>query len=106
MINRRYRNTVRNAWPIQNWRGNMAQQRQHAVIKMDITLKLSKNYHTKPTPETGKHIQYDLTQLRLEPKNLNTGTENINLKNMNMNKLKHGHKSVKRYKMDYNPATQ
>jgi len=45
----------------------MAQQRQHAVTKMDITLKRSKTYHLAPPPGTGKHIKYDLSQLRLGP---------------------------------------
>jgi len=48
----------------------MAQQRQHAVIQMDITLRLAKNYHQNPTPETGTHIKYDIQALRTEPRKL------------------------------------
>jgi len=43
-INQRYRNTVRKAQTIQGWQENMAQQKQHKVIQMDICLKLLKHY--------------------------------------------------------------
>ena len=61
MIDQTYRNTVRRACAIQGWRGNMAQQRQHATMRMDINLILVGNYHKKPHPETGKELKYDNT---------------------------------------------
>ena len=48
----------------------MNQQRQHAVIKMDITLNLLQKYHRPHIPETGKEIQYDIQQLRGNPNTL------------------------------------
>jgi len=48
----------------------MAQQRQHATIRMDATLKLMKNYHKKSPPETGKEIKYDFKKMREEPNKL------------------------------------
>ena len=55
MINNKYRNAVRKACAEQRWRGNMAQQRQHATIRMDIALKLVRNYHKKPTGNRKTH---------------------------------------------------
>ena len=52
-INHTYRNVVAKEGAMQGWRGNMAQQRQHAAIKMEITFRLVKNYHKKPPKETG-----------------------------------------------------
>jgi len=53
MISHRYRNSVREANVVPGWRANMAQQ-QHGVIKMEICLKLMKNYKKinlkKPDP--------------------------------------------------------
>ena len=48
------------------WRGNQ-QQRQHAVIRMDIALKLMRSYHKPYLRETGTHIQYDIEQLKQNP---------------------------------------
>ena len=70
MINQSYRNTVKRAWAIQSWRGIMAQQRQHATIQMDITLRLARKYHAKPPPETGKQRKYDLAKMWQEPRKL------------------------------------
>ena len=55
MINQKYRNAVKRARAEQARRGNMAQQRQHATIILDTTLKLARKYHMKPLPETGKN---------------------------------------------------
>ena len=55
MINNKYRNTVRRAWAIHGWQGN-TEQRQHAVICMDITLNLIGKYHQKHKPESGAEI--------------------------------------------------
>ena len=65
----KYRNTVRKERAEQHWRGNMAQQRQRAAIRLEIMLKLVRNYG-KPPPETGKRIKYDLAALRVEPAKL------------------------------------
>ena len=70
LINHKYRNTVTRTRAIQEWRGNMQQQRQHAVIRMDITLKLLQNYHKPYIRETGQHIQYDIEQMEQEPEKL------------------------------------
>jgi len=47
----------------------MTQQRQHAVIRMCATLRLSSNYCNK-TPETGTITKYDINTLREEPRSL------------------------------------
>jgi len=70
MINNKYRNTVRKSWTAQHWRGNMAQQRQHATIILEITLKMVRNYHKKSPPETGNRVKYDITSRREEPAKL------------------------------------
>ena len=44
IINHAYRNIVTRTWPVQGWRGNMTQQRQHATIRMDITLRCANNF--------------------------------------------------------------
>ena len=66
-INHKYRNCVQRAWPIQNWRGDETQQRQHAVIRMDITLNLIQKYYKPHIKETGTQIQYDIQQLKDNP---------------------------------------
>ena len=43
-ISRKYRNTVKKARAIQNWRGNPTQQRQHAVIKIEIIVRMILSY--------------------------------------------------------------
>ena len=43
-INHRYRNTVRKSQAIQGWKSNMAQQKQHEVIQMNICLILLQRY--------------------------------------------------------------
>jgi len=48
----------------------MAQQRQNATIRLDIMLKLVRNYHKKPPPEAGKRVKFDLATLREEPAKL------------------------------------
>jgi len=55
---------------MQGWRGNSTQQRQHATIRMDVTLMGSKNFFTNKKPENGKQIKYDLQSLRKEPNKL------------------------------------
>ena len=70
VINHNYRNSVTRAWADQSWRGNMTQQRQHATIRLDVTLRLVRNYHKKPPPETGTNIKYDLEAIRKEPAKL------------------------------------
>jgi len=67
IINNRYRNMVTTTIEKQGWRGNMTQQRQHAVIKMDIKPRLARNYYKKIPPETGTYMKYDIKTLRLEP---------------------------------------
>ena len=70
MISENYRNAVTKSCAIQSWRGNMAQQRQHVVIQMDITLRLAKQYHAIPCPETGTKIKYGIAALRQDPHKL------------------------------------
>jgi len=48
----------------------MAQQQQHKVIQMEIRLNLMKHYKEHKPPDTGKHIQYDLTKLRADPQKI------------------------------------
>jgi len=48
----------------------MAQQRQRSVVRMDITLRLMRQYHKPDTPETGNMITYDIQQLRQQPSKL------------------------------------
>jgi len=48
----------------------MQQQRQHAVVRMCITLRLLQNYHKPYMRETGQHIQYDIEQMKQEPEKL------------------------------------
>jgi len=70
MINHKYRNTVSRAWAIQGWKGNAQQQRQHTVIRMDITPKLLQKYHQPNIRETGKYIQYGKEEMKLHPDKL------------------------------------
>merc|ERR1712112_602583 len=67
-INHRYRNSVRKAYAVQGWQANMAQQ--HKVVQMEIRLNLMKHYKEYKPPDTGKHIQYDLTKLRADPQKI------------------------------------
>ena len=60
MISNKYRNAVRKAWAEQGWRGNIEQQRQHDVIRMDITMNLTKGYRKKHITESGTDIRYDI----------------------------------------------
>ena len=76
-INHRYRNSVRKAYAVQGWQENMAQL-QHKVIQMEIRLKLMKHYKEHKPPETGKHIQYDLTKLRADPQKIDRWTSQRN----------------------------
>jgi len=46
-INYAYRNIVKRAWAVQGRRGNMAQNRQRAVIRMDVTLRCANEYFKK-----------------------------------------------------------
>jgi len=55
---------------MQSWRGNMTQQRQHAVLQLDITLRLAQRYHQKTPPETGGKLKYYIQALRKEPRKL------------------------------------
>ena len=66
-INHRYRNAVRRAYAVKGWQANMAQQKQHKVIQMDIRLKLMKHYKEDQPPETGLQIHYDIKKLREDP---------------------------------------
>jgi len=61
VINQRYRNIAARTWASQGWIGNVQRQRQHDVIRMDITLKLLHTYHQPYRKETGTQIQYDIT---------------------------------------------
>jgi len=70
MVNNRYRNTDRRAWAEQGRRGNMNQQRQRAVIQMDIVPKHMKGYHSAIPKEGGAIIQYDIQELRNAPHKL------------------------------------
>ena len=45
----------------------MHKQSQHAVIRMNIKLKLLQKYHQRYIPETGTQLKYDIKQLKLEP---------------------------------------
>jgi len=54
LINIAYKNIVKRAWVAQGWRGDMTQQRQHATIRMDITLRCTKNYFDQKIREAGK----------------------------------------------------
>ena len=49
---------------VQKMGGNETQQRQHAVIRMDIALNLLQKYHDPIIPETGTQIQYDIQKLK------------------------------------------
>jgi len=71
IINHAYRNIVTRTWPIKGWRGTMTQQRQHATIRMDITLRCAKNFF-RGVKETGKKIKYDLQEVRNIPNKLKT----------------------------------
>ena len=45
----------------------MQRQKQLAVIRADTALSLLQNYQKPYLRETGKHIQYDIEQLKNEP---------------------------------------
>ena len=70
LTNRKYRNAATRTWAEQGWRGNMHQSRQHSVIRMDITRKLTQRYHNPYIRATGKHIKYDIEQLKIQPAKL------------------------------------
>jgi len=115
MINNKYRNTVKRAWAIHGWQGNMEQQRQHAVIRMDITLNLMKKYHQKHKPESGTEIKYDIKQLRTTPEKCYTGLKNgkttqgqyIPWDNaQTKQRKKSGQTFMTPFPMDYNTITQ
>ena len=67
LINRMYRNTARRAWAVRGRGRNMAQQRHHTAIRMDITLKRLRNYYKPILLENGKHLTYYLLKLRADP---------------------------------------
>jgi len=69
-ISHKYRNAVTRTRAIQEWRGNMQQRRQHAVVRMDITLRLLRNYHKPYIRETCQHVQYDIEQTKQEREKL------------------------------------
>ena len=62
MIYRKYRNLTRELQVIHAWRGNMEQQRQHAVVKMEIRLHFERNFFQKTPTETGTDICYNIKQ--------------------------------------------
>ena len=66
-INQKYRNTVRTTQTAQKWRGNMEQQRQHAVIKMQLRIRFGEHYFYIPPPETGTGIQYHIKHAKKKP---------------------------------------
>ena len=72
-ISHRYRNAVIKAHAEKGWQANMAQQQQHKVIKMEIRLRLMKNYKKDQPPETGLQIKYDLAELRNDPQKQKDG---------------------------------
>ena len=82
----------------------MAQQRQHAVIQMDITLRLAKNYHAKPPPETGINIKYGIKTLRTEPRKLEKWLNNNNKGEKTTTQT--GNKSRTKYNKDSHAATR
>jgi len=47
------------------------QQRQHAVIKMEITLNLLQKYHKPNIPESGNNIKYDIREMKTSHGKLN-----------------------------------
>ena len=108
MINK-YRNTVRKERAEQHWRGNMAQQRQRAAIRLEIMLKLVRNYG-KPPPETGKRIKYDLAALRVEPAKLENGKMIKMAKEIPVNQIKtttgNSSKKIQRGLQECYPPTQ
>ena len=67
LINRQYRNFVRETNPIYAWIVNMEQQRQHAVVKMELRLHFLGNYSRKPTQDTWAEITYNIKQARMQP---------------------------------------
>ena len=67
VINNKYRNAVRKAWEEQGRRGNIEQQRQHDVVRMDATMNLMQGYHKKHITESGTDIRYDIKELRSAP---------------------------------------
>ena len=70
MISRRYRNNVRKAQIIPGWKEDMAQQRQHGVIRMEICLKLMRKYKTPKQKESGAPVKYDIDLLRKDPEKI------------------------------------
>ena len=101
----------------------MQQHKQHAVIQMEITLKLLQNYHKPYIRETGQHVQYDIEQLKTEPQkfakwykqrtnNEENATQKDEQKITNMNTeqkteqiKKEWEKCSKKYKRDLHNAT-
>ena len=70
LINHRYRNAIRKAQATPGWQANRAQRKQHIVIHMDICIKLMKQYKKGNPEETGKHILYDIQDLRRDPRKI------------------------------------
>ena len=68
MVSRKYRNCVRRAHVIQEFKGNPEPQRQQAAVKLEICLHLKKEYFTTPKQDAGNEVEYDLKKLRAEPK--------------------------------------
>ena len=59
-ISQKYSNFVRTTYTVRNWRGNMEQQTQLAVIRMGIKLRFGKHYFYKTAPETGTELNYNI----------------------------------------------
>ena len=67
MVNRKYRDCVRKAYAIPAWRANQEQQRHHDAIKMEIRIRLKKQYFETPKHGAGNEVEYNLKRLRAEP---------------------------------------
>ena len=58
----------------------MAHEKQSAVIRMDIALKLLQKYHEQRVHETGTQIKYDIGELRQKPTEISTSCKNARKK--------------------------
>ena len=68
MVNQKYRNCVRKAHVVQEFNGNPEQQRHHAAVKLEICLRIKKQYFATPKQDAGNEIEYGLKKLIVEHK--------------------------------------
>ena len=78
LVRDRHKNTVRAAGPIQSVRANRNQQRQHALIEMEIIWR-GKKYKGVGEPEkVGTLLDYDLRRMRQQPEQMEEVIKEIN----------------------------